>query len=914
MKEVALTSEHEHAQAHDEQDTAEPSHRRAARARARDRGGQGAAGGDVGVAGLFSQAINAGLGHGLPDDLRARFEQSLGTSLDGVRIHTDERAAATAAAFDAHAFAHGQDIFFAAGQYRPGTPEGDQLIAHEVAHTVQQRGAAPTTQHKLAVSESGDSLEHAADHAADAMTRGERASVGTTSQMVARTPTTAPRPQPASGQQSIAQRFPQGITVAIALLPTDVDQVASRLFARHEMLGAVLQRNSRQLIRHPATTRLRASFAQGDHVVTQQDAHDVAEVLAANDRAFVRAADAFAHGHVVVGGDPSAPTVGRPIHFGEHDNAVNMVRTLSQHVGQLPGGSGGGNIRHLAIFTHGWETGLRLGTFHGDANAFVSALGGTLTHDVTVGMYGCSAAGGDHSFAQGVTEGLAQAGHDARVFGHETAAHTTMNSQGREFRAHAGQTGPATGHTNAEMVFTPSFRAEQIDALTTQLGAQRADVERVFDTASHDWLTGAMHRIPVPGGQRAAFHIGFDPDGAVAACQAAWRTEGARVIGAALHAPPSTRHRAAPAAHAPANPPAHVEESAPARPEPATAPSQKNSAAPATPAAPTAQPQEGTLAIVQRPGPLRPRHPGNGMDLHAAPDSHQSTEHIVPGTFVHVVRREGEWTLVQHRDRQGWVPSTNIHDAGTSQEDTRAEAEYRLGVLESGNDAGEYTPDSHRVNVGVASWTGSRVGGVLRRYQDVAGRRGQLAALHAHFGGEAHWNELVARFAHPDMRDQQVPDGHGGTRTWAGPQLSPEEQQQFQTAETALPFIREADEQQVHADIDMYLRAFAHTAYPFFGADHSISEVALNVIISGFHQGGMAGLPARIHTTNAFFGVNTHPQDARHRDAPQSPALVRAQTDELTYLRHLGSLLPSRTRYAQIISQYADSPRRYPVP
>src|SRR5207253_8138382 len=114
-------------------------------------------------------------------------------------------------------------------------------------------------------------------------------------------------------------------------------------------------------------------------------------------------------------------------------------------------------------------------------------------------------------------------------------------------------------------------------------------------------------------------------------------------------------------------------------PEAATAPSQKNSATPATPAAPTAQPQEGTLAIVQRPGPLRPRHPGNGMDLRAAPDSHQSTEHIVPGTFVHVVRREGEWTLVQHRDRQGWVPSTNIHDAATSQQDTRAEAGYRLG-------------------------------------------------------------------------------------------------------------------------------------------------------------------------------------------------------------------------------------------
>ena len=51
--------------------------------------------------------------------------------------------------------------------YDPGSREGQHLIAHEVAHTVQQRDAAPTTQTKLEVSSPSDGAEVAADHAAD---------------------------------------------------------------------------------------------------------------------------------------------------------------------------------------------------------------------------------------------------------------------------------------------------------------------------------------------------------------------------------------------------------------------------------------------------------------------------------------------------------------------------------------------------------------------------------------------------------------------------------------------------------------------------------------------------------------------------------------------------------------------------
>ncbi|MBV8758771.1 MAG: DUF4157 domain-containing protein, partial [Deltaproteobacteria bacterium] len=63
-------------------------------------------------------------------------------------------------------------IHFGAGQYDPSTSTGEHLLAHEVAHTVQQRGGTPTRQNKLAVSSPGDTAEYEADRAADAMVSG----------------------------------------------------------------------------------------------------------------------------------------------------------------------------------------------------------------------------------------------------------------------------------------------------------------------------------------------------------------------------------------------------------------------------------------------------------------------------------------------------------------------------------------------------------------------------------------------------------------------------------------------------------------------------------------------------------------------------------------------------------------------
>lgn len=80
-------------------------------------------------------------GRALDPDLRRSMEHGFGRSLTGVRVHTGAPAAEAAAEIGALAFTTGNDIFFGAGQYRPGTPDGDHMIGHEIAHTLQQGGA-----------------------------------------------------------------------------------------------------------------------------------------------------------------------------------------------------------------------------------------------------------------------------------------------------------------------------------------------------------------------------------------------------------------------------------------------------------------------------------------------------------------------------------------------------------------------------------------------------------------------------------------------------------------------------------------------------------------------------------------------------------------------------------------------------
>jgi len=127
-----------------------------------------------------------GSGQPLPDGVRDRFERSLGVDLGGVRVHQGGAAATAAAAVGARAFAFGDDVVMGAGEYAPDTAEGAHLLAHEVAHTVQQRGSAAAPQYKLTTTMPGDAAEVEADRAAAAMVAGDPFAIGAVGTSVAR--------------------------------------------------------------------------------------------------------------------------------------------------------------------------------------------------------------------------------------------------------------------------------------------------------------------------------------------------------------------------------------------------------------------------------------------------------------------------------------------------------------------------------------------------------------------------------------------------------------------------------------------------------------------------------------------------------------------------------------------------------
>jgi hypothetical protein len=114
-------------------------------------------------------ASASGAGRQLETGLRQTMESRFGHDFSGVRVHDGAKAGV-------RAFAQGRDIVFGAGQYAPATERGRKLIAHELAHVVQQsRSTRP-------MSGRGDAhLEREADRAAEAAVAGRHASINATS-------------------------------------------------------------------------------------------------------------------------------------------------------------------------------------------------------------------------------------------------------------------------------------------------------------------------------------------------------------------------------------------------------------------------------------------------------------------------------------------------------------------------------------------------------------------------------------------------------------------------------------------------------------------------------------------------------------------------------------------------------------
>jgi hypothetical protein len=95
--------------------------------------------GEAGVAEALVDDVLRTPGQALDSATRAVFEPRFGHDFSQVRVHADERASRSAQAVDAEAYTAGLHIAFASNRYAPQTPAGQHLLAHELAHVVQQR-------------------------------------------------------------------------------------------------------------------------------------------------------------------------------------------------------------------------------------------------------------------------------------------------------------------------------------------------------------------------------------------------------------------------------------------------------------------------------------------------------------------------------------------------------------------------------------------------------------------------------------------------------------------------------------------------------------------------------------------------------------------------------------------------------
>lgn len=87
---------------------------------------------------IVSNVLSSGGGQSMDAGTRQFMENRFGQDFGQVRIHTDSRAAESAAAIQARAYTSGRDVVFGKGEYQPAQEDGKRLLAHELAHVGQQ--------------------------------------------------------------------------------------------------------------------------------------------------------------------------------------------------------------------------------------------------------------------------------------------------------------------------------------------------------------------------------------------------------------------------------------------------------------------------------------------------------------------------------------------------------------------------------------------------------------------------------------------------------------------------------------------------------------------------------------------------------------------------------------------------------
>jgi hypothetical protein len=173
----------------------------------------------------------------------------------------DSRASDSARSFDSLAYSFGSHVVFGAGQYSPGTPSGQRLLAHELAHVVQQDGADSHLGERQAAGTS--TLEHEADHAAASVASGGPAAVGhrAATPAVLRQAAPAPATPAPPGPQAAAPAAP-------VAAPKKPERQEWKNVGREKNMDAELDRKSGWL-----TLKTRVKFVK-DHSLDPWPADD----------------------------------------------------------------------------------------------------------------------------------------------------------------------------------------------------------------------------------------------------------------------------------------------------------------------------------------------------------------------------------------------------------------------------------------------------------------------------------------------------------------------------------------------------------------------------------------------------------------------------------------------------------------
>ena len=116
--------------------------------------------------------VLSGAGSPLDASTRGFMESRFGHDFGGVRVHTGPEAAESARAVGAHAYTVGNDIVFDSGRYDPHSESGKHLLAHELTHTLQQRGMQRSANPSMGTTTPGDAYEAEADAVASRIVSG----------------------------------------------------------------------------------------------------------------------------------------------------------------------------------------------------------------------------------------------------------------------------------------------------------------------------------------------------------------------------------------------------------------------------------------------------------------------------------------------------------------------------------------------------------------------------------------------------------------------------------------------------------------------------------------------------------------------------------------------------------------------